>query len=82
MLYHEDGSVKGVATVDQGIAKDGSPKVRDAVVCPTSTPTLSPSTSFYPVPPDVCTPPVHLFSYSDDQSTKSFKTMLHNTLLL
>ncbi|KAL5460446.1 hypothetical protein EMCRGX_G033896 [Ephydatia muelleri] len=26
VLYHEDGSVKGVATVDQGIAKDGSPK--------------------------------------------------------
>ena len=28
VLYHNDGSVKGVATVDQGIAKDGSPKVR------------------------------------------------------
>lgn len=28
VLYHSDGSVKGVATVDQGIAKDGSPKVR------------------------------------------------------
>ena len=27
VLYHEDGSVKGIATVDQGIAKDGSPKV-------------------------------------------------------
>eukprot|EP00731_Ephydatia_muelleri_P030832 Em0022g346a len=27
VLYHEDGSVKGVATVDQGIAKDGSPKL-------------------------------------------------------
>lgn len=27
VLYHDDGSVKGVATVDQGIAKDGSPKV-------------------------------------------------------
>ena len=26
VLYHSDGSVKGVATVDQGIAKDGSPK--------------------------------------------------------
>jgi len=28
VLYHEDGSVKGVATNDVGIAKDGSPKVR------------------------------------------------------
>lgn len=27
ILYHEDGSVKGVATGDVGIAKDGSPKV-------------------------------------------------------
>lgn len=27
MLYHEDGSVKGVATNDVGIHKDGSPKV-------------------------------------------------------
>lgn len=27
VLYHDDGSVKGVATVDVGIAKDGSPKV-------------------------------------------------------
>lgn len=26
VLYHEDGSVKGVATNDMGIAKDGSPK--------------------------------------------------------
>eukprot|EP01134_Creolimax_fragrantissima_P002855 CFRG2855T1 len=26
VLYHEDGSVKGVATTDMGIAKDGSPK--------------------------------------------------------
>ncbi|KAI9560756.1 hypothetical protein GHT06_011708 [Daphnia sinensis] len=26
ILYHEDGSVKGVATNDVGIAKDGSPK--------------------------------------------------------
>ena len=26
MLYHDDGSVKGIATVDVGIAKDGSPK--------------------------------------------------------
>ncbi|XP_071453065.1 electron transfer flavoprotein-ubiquinone oxidoreductase, mitochondrial [Hetaerina americana] len=26
VLYHEDGSVKGVATNDVGIAKDGSPK--------------------------------------------------------
>ena len=30
VLYHVDGSVKGIATVDQGIAKDGSPKVRKA----------------------------------------------------
>lgn len=27
VLYHEDGSVRGVATNDVGIAKDGSPKV-------------------------------------------------------
>ena len=26
VLFHSDSSVKGVATVDQGIAKDGSPK--------------------------------------------------------
>ncbi len=26
VLFHEDGSVKGVATNDVGIAKDGSPK--------------------------------------------------------
>ncbi|XP_033110910.1 electron transfer flavoprotein-ubiquinone oxidoreductase, mitochondrial-like [Anneissia japonica] len=29
VLYHEDGSVKGVATTDVGIGKDGSPKVND-----------------------------------------------------
>lgn len=27
MLFHEDGSVKGIATNDVGISKDGSPKV-------------------------------------------------------
>ncbi|MCP4604856.1 MAG: hypothetical protein GY847_30775 [Proteobacteria bacterium] len=27
VLYHDDGSVKGVATGDVGITKDGSPKV-------------------------------------------------------
>ena len=27
MLFHDDGSVKGVATTDVGVAKDGSPKV-------------------------------------------------------
>lgn len=27
VLFHEDGSVKGIATNDVGIAKDGSPKV-------------------------------------------------------
>lgn len=27
VLYHDDGSVKGVATGDVGIGKDGSPKV-------------------------------------------------------
>lgn len=27
ILYHEDGSVKGIGTNDVGIAKDGSPKV-------------------------------------------------------
>lgn len=26
-MYHEDGSVKGIATNDVGIHKDGSPKV-------------------------------------------------------
>ena len=26
MLYHDDQSVKGIATVDVGVAKDGSPK--------------------------------------------------------
>lgn len=26
VLYHDDGSVKGIATNDVGIAKDGSPK--------------------------------------------------------
>jgi electron-transferring-flavoprotein dehydrogenase len=26
VLYHEDGSVKGIATTDMGINKDGSPK--------------------------------------------------------
>ena len=32
VLFHEDGSVKGVATNDVGIAKDGSPKVRFPVI--------------------------------------------------
>jgi len=27
ILYHDNGSVKGIATNDVGIAKDGSPKV-------------------------------------------------------
>lgn len=27
LLYHEDGAIKGVATNDVGVAKDGSPKV-------------------------------------------------------
>ena len=27
VLYHEDGSVKGIATNDVGIQKDGAPKV-------------------------------------------------------
>jgi hypothetical protein len=27
VLYHEDGSVKGIATNDVGIGKDGKPKV-------------------------------------------------------
>ena len=27
VVYNEDGSVKGVATADVGVAKDGSPKV-------------------------------------------------------
>ncbi len=27
MLYNEDGSVKGIATNDVGIGKDGKPKV-------------------------------------------------------
>ena len=34
VLYHSDGSVKGVATVDQGIAKDGSPKVGECTAEP------------------------------------------------
>lgn len=29
VLFHEDGSVKGIATNDVGIHKDGSPKVND-----------------------------------------------------
>jgi hypothetical protein len=29
ILYHEDGSVKGIATNDVGIQKDGAPKVLD-----------------------------------------------------
>lgn len=29
VLFHEDGSVKGIATNDVGIYKDGSPKVDD-----------------------------------------------------
>lgn len=33
VLYHDDGSVKGIATVDQGIAKDGSPKVPQWSCC-------------------------------------------------
>jgi electron-transferring-flavoprotein dehydrogenase len=32
VLFHEDGSVKGVATNDVGIAKDGSPKVNSVNV--------------------------------------------------
>ena len=32
VLYHEDGSVKGIATSDVGIAKDGSPKVADSFI--------------------------------------------------
>ena len=31
ILYHEDGSVKGIATNDVGIRKDGSPKVCSSV---------------------------------------------------
>lgn len=27
MLYHDDGSIKGIATNDVGIQKDGAPKV-------------------------------------------------------
>lgn len=27
LLYNEDGSLKGVATSDSGVAKDGAPKV-------------------------------------------------------
>lgn len=27
VLFHEDGSVKGIATNDVGIQKDGAPKV-------------------------------------------------------
>ena len=28
VLYHEDGSIKGIATSDVGIGKDGAPKVK------------------------------------------------------
>ena len=31
VLYHDDGSVKGVATADVGVAKDGSPKVNETI---------------------------------------------------
>jgi hypothetical protein len=34
VLYHEDGSVKGIATNDVGIHKDGSPKVFSGVLQP------------------------------------------------
>ena len=30
LLFNEDGSLKGVATADSGVAKDGSPKVTAA----------------------------------------------------
>ena len=30
LLYNEEGALKGVATADSGIAKDGSPKVLSA----------------------------------------------------
>jgi len=33
VLYHEDGSVKGIATNDVGIHKDGSPKVFNQALC-------------------------------------------------
>lgn len=39
LLFHEDGSVKGIATNDVGIHKDGSPKVSIQLTC-TSLPTL------------------------------------------
>ena len=29
IIFNDDGGVKGVATADVGVAKDGSPKVRD-----------------------------------------------------
>lgn len=32
VLFHEDGSVKGIATNDVGIAKDGSPKVMYSII--------------------------------------------------
>ena len=32
ILYHEDGTVKGIATSDVGIAKDGAPKVKQFCV--------------------------------------------------
>ncbi|CAF5229881.1 unnamed protein product, partial [Rotaria magnacalcarata] len=28
ILFHDDGSIKGLGTNDVGIAKDGSPKVK------------------------------------------------------
>ncbi|XP_076348116.1 uncharacterized protein LOC143245653 [Tachypleus tridentatus] len=33
ILFHENGSVKGIATNDVGIAKDGSPKVEYIIMC-------------------------------------------------
>lgn len=32
VLFNSDGSVKGIATNDVGIAKDGSPKVRGLLI--------------------------------------------------
>ena len=57
VLHHEDGSVKGVATGDVGIAKDGSPKVSAPYPCGPSKLDCFPSP---PSPPPSPSPPLLL----------------------
>ncbi|KAH8024940.1 hypothetical protein HPB51_002354 [Rhipicephalus microplus] len=51
VVYHDDGSVKGIATNDVGIAKDGSPKVCILCALKYSTVRIKESTSFSPRTP-------------------------------